>query len=220
MKGVGSVRGNALKKYGIENIGHLLHHFPRHYIDRTKVKLINEIKLGERVVIIGKVESFGIKYARKRRFFQVNLSDSTGSFTCVWFNSLSWIVDKFSLSDKIAVFGKVEFHQGIQIIHPEFDILDENEDPVNTGKILAQYPSTAELKSVGLESRGFRKIINTSFETIKNNIQDYFPKEFRETEGICHLHKALKQIHCPISNNSLENSIYRLTAYGSKKTSK
>ena len=76
LKGVGPQRGNALKRYGIENVGQLLHHYPRRYLDRTNIKLIRETKLGEEAVIVGKVVGFGMKQARKRRFFQMSLSDS------------------------------------------------------------------------------------------------------------------------------------------------
>ena len=178
LKGVGPQRGNALKRYGIENVGQLLHHYPRRYLDRTNIKLIRETKLGEEAVIVGKVVGFGMKQARKRRFFQMSLSDSTGHLTCIWFNSISWIIDKFNVGNRVAVFGKLEFRKGFQIVHPEFDILEEGEDPINTGKILPQYPSTAALKAVGLEGRGFRKIINKALELVTNDIEDYFTSEF------------------------------------------
>ena len=109
LKGVGPQRGNALKQYGVENVGHLLYHFPRRYLDRTTIQYIRDTKIGEEAVIIGKVESFGMKQARKRRYFQMLLNDPTGYLTCVWFNSISWITDKFQEGDTVAVFGKLEF---------------------------------------------------------------------------------------------------------------
>ncbi len=151
-----------------------------------------------------------MKQARKRRYFQMLINDPTGYLTCVWFNSISWITDKFHIGDTIAVFGKFEFHNGFQIIHPEFDILEEGEDPINTGKILAQYPSTAELKNVGLDSRGFRKIIETALEQITSYIEDYFTSELRDEEGIYTLQQALEQIHNPEDDKSLNTAIYRL----------
>ena len=210
LKGVGPQRGNALKQYGVENVGHLLYHFPRRYLDRTTIQYIRDTKIGEEAVIIGKVESFGMKQARKRRYFQMLLNDPTGYLTCVWFNSISWITDKFQEGDTVAVFGKLEFHNGFQIIHPEFDILEEGEDPVNTGKILAQYPSTAQLKAVGLDSRGFRKIIQTALEQISNDITDYFTPELRKGEGLYILQKALEQVHNPDNDKTLKTAIYRL----------
>jgi len=210
LKGVGPQRGGALKRYGIENVGQLLHHFPRRYLDRTNIKNIREVKIGEEAVIIGKIASFGMQQARRRRFFQMTLNDPTGYLTCVWFNSISWIVDKFQEGDSIAVFGKMEFRKGFQIIHPEFDILEEGEDPVNTGKILAQYPSTAALKAVGLEGRGFRKIINVALELVVEEIEDYFTPEFQDEEKLLSLHEALEQVHQPDDKPSLKNAIYRL----------
>ncbi len=210
LKGVGPQRGNALKKYGIENIGQLLYHFPRRYLDRTTIKYIRETKIGEETVIIGKVESFGMKQAKNRRYFQILINDPTGYLTCVWFNSISWITDKFQIGDTIAVFGKLEFHNGFQIIHPEFDILEEGEDPVNTGRILAQYASTAGLKAVGLDSRGFRKIIHTALVQIAGDIKDYFTPEFRDEEGLYNLQLSLEQIHNPENDKSLKKAIYRL----------
>ena len=151
-----------------------------------------------------------MQQARRRRFFQMTLNDPTGYLTCVWFNSISWIVDKFQEGDSIAVFGKIEFRKGFQITHPEFDILEEGEDPVNTGKILAQYPSTSALKAVGLEERGFRKIINVALELVGNEIEDYFTPEFRDEEKILSLHNALEQIHQPEDKPSLKNAVRRL----------
>ena len=109
LKGVGPQRGNALKQSGVKNVGHLLYHFPRRYLDRTTIQYIRDTKIGEEAVIIGKVESFGMKQARKRRYFQMLLNDPTGYLTCVWFNSISWITDKFQEGDTVAVFGKLEF---------------------------------------------------------------------------------------------------------------
>jgi ATP-dependent DNA helicase RecG len=207
---VGPQRGSALKKYGIENIGQLLHHYPRRYLDRTNIKYIREVKLGEEAVIIGKITSFGTKQTRRRSFFQMTLNDPTGFLTCVWFNSISWIIDKFQVGDSIAVFGKIEFRKGFQITHPEFDILEEGEDPVNTGKILPQYPSTSALKAVGLEGRGFRRIISTALELVIDDIEDYFTSEFIQEEGLYSLHKALQEIHSPDNLESLKKAIYRL----------
>ena len=41
----------------------------------------------------------------------------------------------FNINEQIAVFGKIEFFNGRKINHPEFDILDD-QDNLNTGQIL------------------------------------------------------------------------------------
>ena len=41
LKGVGPNRGRKLKKYGIDVIQDLFYHFPRKYLNRTNIILIN-----------------------------------------------------------------------------------------------------------------------------------------------------------------------------------
>ena len=170
LKGVGPKRGATLKKNGISTIGEILRYYPRRYLDRTNVKVIKDLKVSEQAVIIGKVMSFNLKRTFKRSFFEVTIFDGTGTINCLWFNGVSWISDKFEKGDIVAIFGKVEFNKGYTVIHPEFDKLDGAENMINTGVIVPVYPSTSELKSVGLDSRGFRKIIlnalNESFKGI------------------------------------------------------
>ena len=69
LKGVGPKRGRVLKSFGIETIKDLIRNFPRKYLDRTNVKPINEIKINEKVVIIGTIISFGIKRFKKGQYF-------------------------------------------------------------------------------------------------------------------------------------------------------
>ena len=95
----------------------------------------------EKVVIIGRVYSFGLKYLKKGKFFQLTVSDGTGTINCIWFHGVSWIMEKFKEGDHIAIYGKVEYYKGYRITHPEFDLLDNNEDPINTGQIIPIYSS-------------------------------------------------------------------------------
>ena len=73
LKGVGPRRANILKQNNIYTIDDLLRYYPRKYLDRTNIKYIREVKIGEEAVVIGKIKSFGMKQAKKRRFFQMNL---------------------------------------------------------------------------------------------------------------------------------------------------
>ena len=141
LKGVGPTRGNILKQSGILTIKDLLYHFPRRHIDRTNIKTIRELKIGDTCVILGKVENFSTKRMKKRSLFEVTIGDGTGYIKCIWFHGISWISEKFQTGDSIAIFGKIEFYQGYRIIHPEFDILNEEEDAINTGSIISVYSS-------------------------------------------------------------------------------
>jgi ATP-dependent DNA helicase RecG len=209
LKGVGPKRGKVLKSFGISTVQDLIRNFPRKYLDRTNVKPINKVIINEKVVVVGVVESFGVKRLRKGKYFQLNISDDTGTIQCIWFHGVSWIMEKFKKGDNIAVFGKIEFYQGYRIIHPEFDLFDNNEDPSNTGKIIPLYSTNSMLKRVSLESRGIRRLIHNALQKIKY-IDDHFNDEFLNDEGLYNQDKSLRIIHQPDSQESLQSAYYRL----------
>ncbi|NQU66397.1 MAG: ATP-dependent DNA helicase RecG [Candidatus Marinimicrobia bacterium] len=209
LKGVGPRRGAVLKAHGIHTIRDLLYYIPRKYLDRTLVMSINQLRIGDEAVVIGKVLATGSKKTRNRSFFQVTISDGSGMLTCVWFRHSPWITEKFTEGELVAFYGKVEFYNGLKLVHPDFDLLDTGEDPVNTGQILATYPSTGELKSVGFDSRGFRRVIRNVFSAL-----DQFPvdpiKDLSLSLPLITLTDALKTIHQPQCQEDIPKALYRL----------
>ena len=209
LKGVGPKRGKVLNSFGINTIKDLIRTFPRKYLDRTNLKPINKIKINEKVVIIGTIVSFGIKRFKRGKYFQLIISDKTGTINCIWFHGISWILEKFKKGDSIAIYGKVEFYKGYRIIHPEFDLIDNNSDPLNTGKIIPIYSTSGILKQVSLDSRGLRKLIYKAIDEI-GNITDHYENNFLNQEGLCNLDLAIKEAHQPTDNDSLKRAYYRL----------
>ena len=67
LKGVGPKRGSVLKAIGINTVHDLIRNFPRKYIDRTNIKLINQLSIGEKTVIIGDVLSCSVKKLKRGR---------------------------------------------------------------------------------------------------------------------------------------------------------
>ena len=209
LKGVGPKRAKQLKAYGIETIYDLVNNIPRKYLDRTNIKKINQAQIGEQAVVIGKVISKNMKMIGKRRLFQVTISDGTGELQCVWFNGLSWIIEKFNINDEIAAYGKIEFYNGLKITHPDFDVLNQSNNQ-NTGQIISQYSSTSDLKSKGLDSRGFRKLVQNIMANDKYKIDDFLPSNILIQENLISLKEALYKIHFPKNNNEIKDAIYRL----------
>jgi len=208
LKGVGPKRGKFLNSLGIDYVQDLLKNFPRKYLDRTNIKPINKVKINEKVVVIGTVESFGVKKLKKGKYFQLHIIDETGFINCIWFHGISWMVDKFNIGDSIAIYGKIEFYKGYRIIHPEFDILDGSDDPLNTGAIIPIYATTNSLKQVSLDSRGIRRLIHKALLNI--DIEDHFNQNFLKEEGLYDYSKALYEVHHPTNQDTLKSAYYRL----------
>ena len=209
IKGVGQKRAEVLSTAGIDTVNDLLHYYPRRYLDRTTVKSIRDVKKGDQATMVGTVEVCGERQARKRKLFQAVLSDGTGMITLVWFNGVKYIKNVIQKGDRLAIHGKVEFYNGFQIVHPDFDKLDSDADPINTGTIIPLYPLSAELKKVRIDHRIFRRIIK-DIKDLFSVIEDHFEESIINEEKLISLQTALQHIHFPESRENLHAAIYRL----------
>ena len=81
---------------------------------------------------------------------------------------------------------------GYSIVHPEFDKIDGNENTVNTGVIVPVYSSSSELKSVGLDSRGFRKIIFNALEKSHKELEEYYPNSIIKDQNLISYKESIK----------------------------
>jgi ATP-dependent DNA helicase RecG len=209
IRGVGPKRATALATAGIDTVNDLLHYYPRRYLDRTTVKSIHELKKGDQATMVGTVEVCGERQMRKRKLFQAVLSDGTGMITLVWFNGIKYIKNAVQKGDRLAIHGKVEFYNGFQIVHPDFDKLDSDADPINTGTIIPLYPLTAELKKVRIDHRSFRRIIKEN-EEMFSIIEDHFEESVLSEQKLIPLQTALQHIHFPESRENLLAAMERL----------
>ena len=122
IKGVGPAKNNALAETGIETINDLINHYPRKYLDRTNITQISKIKNNMHVNLIGKIDASGMVKGRKQQFFKAILKDKSGIVTLTWFRGARYMNQSIKVGDYLAVSGKVEFYNGLQIIHPEYDL--------------------------------------------------------------------------------------------------
>lgn len=209
IKNVGPARAKVLSEIGLEDSEDLLYYFPRRHLDRTTVTAISLLKKDMITTIVGKVETCGERKTRKGKLFQAILSDGTGFLTLLWFNGVPYIKKSIKIGDQFAVHGKIEFYNGLQIVHPEYDKLNIDDDPLNTGSVIPLYPLTQELQKAGIENRFFRKIIRRMLKEI-NNIPDFFPPKFLQKNKLVSRYEALHWIHFADKEKDVKRAIYRL----------
>ena len=207
--GVGPQRVKVLNDLGVENIKDMLYYFPRRYLDRTTLTLIKDLKKGDQVTLISKVETLGERRIRRGTMFQIIASDGTGLLTLNWFNGVRYVKNLFKVGDKLAISGKVEWYNGFSITHPEIEKLRDDEDPLKTGKVVPIYPLTQELRSVGLDQRGIRKILGMIVSEL-NPIFEIMPEAIIKENDLIFLDKALRDIHFSKNLSELRSATKRL----------
>ena len=126
-----------------------------------------------------------------------------------WFNAAQYMKKALKVGDRLAVSGKVEFFNGFQIVHPEYDKLKDDEDPVNSGLVIPLYSIPAELKKTRIDSRTLRRLIKTILDSLEE-IPDHFSLEFTKQHDLCPLNQALRNIHFAESISVLNEAVNRL----------
>jgi ATP-dependent DNA helicase RecG len=155
------------------------------------------------------VEAAGIRQGKRRQYFQAILSDGKGMLNLTWFNAAQYMKRAIKIGDRLAVSGKVEFFNGFQIVHPEYDKLRDDEDPVNSGLVIPLYSIPAELKKTRIDSRTLRRLIKTILDSLEE-IPDHFSLEFTNQHDLCPLNQALRNIHFAESISVLNKAVNRL----------
>lgn len=211
IKGIGPKRAEALHSVNVYTVEDLLTYYPRRYIDRSNVTQIAHLKPGEIVTVVGKVFSGSIQKGRTPRFVLI-VGDDTGFLECVWFQGLQYMVKAFRYGEVVAFSGKVSFYRGPQLIHPEYDKLSEEgeRNPLHTGGIIPLYPSSEGLGRLGLDSRGFRRIMRNLLDLLDGHIEDPLPSEIRNRCRLLPLHEAFENIHFPKDWPTLQSAQRRL----------
>ncbi|MCS7204633.1 MAG: ATP-dependent DNA helicase RecG [Leptospiraceae bacterium] len=205
LSGLGEAKKKALDKIGIHTIEDLLYFFPRRYVDRS---FHEEFFLKEgNITLIVKVQSSFLAHGRKSRLMVQCKTLKGNSLTLIFFNGLQYYRYAFQKEKNYVVSGKLEIYKGsYHMIHPEVEAIDEEDihQAIHSGGIIPIYSTTEALKKVGLDSRGFRRLIHQVLQKIEMEwvVPEIFPEEIRKKYKLPSRKDAIKQIHYPESRES------------------
>ncbi|HEX8815964.1 MAG TPA: ATP-dependent DNA helicase RecG [Terriglobales bacterium] len=216
VKGVGPRAGEILANKGIQTVDDLLHYLPFRYEDRLNPKGIAELRAGEMATVIAEVRTSGLFRTRRMPIFQMTAGQGRARLKCLWFNG-AYLRDRFKPGQLLALYGKVEEDERsgeLQLIQPQFEILDDPEETGNgndvaekkiaasleIGRIVPIYESAGQGK---LTPRWFRRIIHTTLESLIPEMPDPIPRAVREHLSLISPREALKQVHWPDVGESL-----------------
>lgn len=209
LKGIGPARAQLLDtELGIKNYYDLLHHFPTHYIDRSRIYRIADIN-GEMpyVQLRGRFVSFAVQGEGAKRRLVSLFSDGTGAIEIVWFNRIKQIQEAYSPGNEYILFGKPSCFNGRwSIVHPE---VDTTASIAATAGMRGVYPLTEKLRNRGITSRTFHVWIQTALAAVKT-INDPMPRDIIAQYKLTDALTALRVIHNPLSSEQLQQARLRL----------
>jgi ATP-dependent DNA helicase RecG len=192
--------------FGIETVGALLHHYPRRYIDRSRVETIRELKIGAYVTVIARVRKVAKRQTRRHQtMVTVTIEDGTGFLDLTFFNQ-PWMASILKAGQEVAVSGVATMYQRrLQLSNQEVELLRGDEaDLVHTGRITPVHPA-----SEGITSRTVRELIHRALERIAP-IEDPMPGGLIEAESLGSYDRAIRDIHFPEDDQALSSARERL----------
>lgn len=213
LKGIGPHRSELLKsELGIYTFRDLLFYYPFRHVDRTKFHTISGIiEESVPVQLRGTIESMQVVGEKQAKRLVAKFRDQSGVIELVWFKGHQWMANKLQIGVEYIVYGKPTAFKGrFNIAHPEIDPASEWDlNPPSSYQPV--YNTTEKLKSRGLDSNGFRKILKQLFLQIQPSmIAENLSSELLADFKLIGKYPALHQIHFPDSQKNLTAAIYRL----------
>ncbi len=196
----------AASAFEIHTVGDLLHHYPRRYIDRSRVETIGHLKIGAYVTVIARVRKVAKRLTRRRQsMVTVTLGDGTGYLDLTFFNQ-PWAANLYREGAEVAVSGVATLYKGrLQLSNQEVEFLQgDDADLVHTARITPVHPATE-----GVTTRTIRELLHRALERLEP-IDDPMPAEIVDAEGLGSYDRALRDIHFPADERALDAARERL----------
>ena len=205
LRGVGPRTVAKLAGLGLETVLDLLLHLPLRYEDRTRVRPIGDLGAGDTALACGRIESTGIRYGG-RRSLVATIADATGTMAMRMFRYHQGQRRQLQPGRRIACYGEVRASTGgIEMVHPEYRLLDEDAEPPTADRLTAVYPAAA-----GLGQALLRRLSDQALDRLERDpdIADLLPAPVVARHGLVGLAHALKTIHRPPAGTNADGPLH------------
>lgn len=209
VKGIGPARAKLLaEELHIHTCADLLHHFPSHYIDRSTTYPLNTLS-GEMpaIQVRGRFVTFTTQGEGAKTRLVGLFTDGTATIEVVWFRRIKALRELYHTNKEYILFGKPqEFNRRWSLVHPEVDPPDA---PGAAEGLRGVYPLTEKLRNRGVSSRNIFTWIQNALAAA-GNIPETLPAHIIANLGLMGATEAMRQIHNPSSNETLQRARTRL----------
>jgi ATP-dependent DNA helicase RecG len=183
-----------LEERGRTTIEQALEFFPRAYQDRTRVRRIAELRVGDEGIVHGTVRFVRTQRMRNGRpLLKVGLSDGSGALELVFFNPPPWRIRQLAAGDALLCSGKVTEGYGgrRQMSQPEVEKVHAG-DSASFGRIVPIYSGPADYQHPAL-----RRLMKRLVDEFAPRAVDDVPGEVRARRGLLGRAEALHDAHFP-----------------------
>ncbi len=199
LKGVGATLEARLKKLGIESVQDLLFHLPLRYEDRTRLYPLSQVRQGQKVTVEGVIEFVEISTARRRTLICI-ISEGHRTLECRFFHFSASQKKAMICGKKMRCFGEVRLtRKGLQMIHPEYQIFENENPPLLPDRLTPIYPTTE-----GMHQKRWQNLMFQALQLLKKySIEDWLPETLLQQLQFPELEQAMYLLHAPGADISI-----------------
>lgn len=141
---------------------------PQRYEDRTAIKPIGSLVVGEKALVEGVVELSEVAY-RRRRSLLARLADGTGAITLRFFYFNKSVEQQLARGKRVRCYGEVRSGPtGLEMVHPEHRAVSADDAEPND-RLTPVYPTTE-----GLYQQSLRRIVAGALAALEHQtLEDY-----------------------------------------------
>ncbi|MGR9086196.1 MAG: ATP-dependent DNA helicase RecG [Gammaproteobacteria bacterium] len=202
LPGVGLQTAKKLEKLGVRCIQDLIFHLPYRYEDRTHVVPIGSLKPGMTALICGIVDNTDI-VPKGRRSLISRIGDASGSITLKFFNFTASQYTALKPGTRVSCFAEVRYgYAGLEMVHPDYRILTDPDEPVTETRLTPVYPLTE-----GLSQSAIRKAIKTALTLCSRDhslLTDWLSGPIMRQFPYPSLAEAIQTLHAPEESISFD----------------
>ena len=213
LTGLSSIKLDALAKEGIHHAQDLLFFFPRRYLDRSNVQKIEQLRgLGEEVTVAGIITHIGEQGFKAKKRLEIVVKDETGGIKAVWFKGAYYMKKRFTVGQKIALFGTVkQFGRHLSMAHPETDDISKESDLADFSTIVAIYPSGQHFHKARVYNSNIQQWMAQllNHPSLSHIIPEFLPEYILSSYGFPNRTEAIRAIHNPGSHDSHKQALKR-----------
>ena len=199
ISGVTEHLAQLLAKLDLHTPVDVLFHLPRGYEDRSRIRAMAELEIGQSVLVEGTIQSVDFPPG-KRPSLAVQISDGTGRITLRFYAVYPGLKEKFAVGRHVRVFGEVRIGaRGYEFYHPEFEAVTPG-SPLPPSRLTAVYPATD-----GLGQARLRKLVDQILHRdFPADLPELIPPQSLPPQlSRISLREALTYVHQPPANASV-----------------
>lgn len=159
LKGAGPQAASALRALDLHTVGDLVFHLPLRYEDRRAVTRLVDLREGMETLVRGRVEAAEVRYS-PRRVLLVAIDDGGSGLLLRFFHFNETQRAGFSRGRLVQAYGAARAaRNGLEMVHPEYQLVDAESDLNTESTLTPIYPLTA-----GMTQPRLRKLVGQALD--------------------------------------------------------